>query len=94
MKFSLQFSKMIWREKWTKVWADGQLYSLDPSSLITELTHEDIKQALVLNPDQAVYLEKKMFFSGMARSQLVLLFLMIIAIVWYSSLKRKESAQL
>jgi len=84
---------MIWREKWTKVWADGQLYSLDPSSLIAKLTHEDIKQALVLNPDQAVYLEKKMF-SGMARSQLVLLFLMIIAIVWYSSVKRKKSAQL
>jgi hypothetical protein len=62
--------------------------------LIAKLTHEDIKQALVLNPDQAVYLEKKTFFSGMARLQLVLLFLMIIAIVWYSSLKRKESAQL
>jgi SNF family Na+-dependent transporter len=74
--------------------ADGQLYSLDPSSLIAKLTHEDIKQALVLNPDQAVYLEKKMFFSGMARLQLALLFLMIIAIVWYSSIKRKKSAQL
>ncbi len=72
--------------------ADGNLYSLDPSALIAKLTHEDIKQALILSPDQAVYLEKKMFYSSIARIQLVLLFLAIVAIVWYSSVKRKKSA--
>jgi SNF family Na+-dependent transporter len=72
--------------------ADGNLYSLDPSALIAKLTHEDIKQALILSPDQAVFLEKKMFYSTIARIQLVLLFLGIIAIVWYSSVKRKKSA--
>lgn len=70
---------------------DGQLYSLDSSSLISKITHEDIKEQLLLNPENSAFFEKKMLFSSLARTQLIVLFLVITAIVWYSTLNRKKS---
>ncbi len=70
---------------------DGQLYSLDSSSLISKITHEDIKEQLLLNPENSAFFEKKMLFSSLARTQLIVLFLIITAIVWYSTLNRKKS---
>jgi NSS family neurotransmitter:Na+ symporter len=69
---------------------DGQLYSLDPGSLISKISHADIEQQILLFPEKAEFLEKKMFFSTLARTQLIVLFLAIAAIVWYSSNKRKK----
>lgn len=69
---------------------DGQLFSLDSSSLISKMTHEDIKAQILLNPEKSEFLEKKMLFSSIARTQLILLFLSIAAIVWYSTLNRKK----
>lgn len=70
---------------------DGQLYSLDSSSLISKITHEDIKEQLLLNPENSAFFEKKILFSSLARTQLIVLFLVITAIVWYSTLNRKKS---
>ncbi len=70
---------------------DGQLFSLDSSSLISKMTHEDIKAQIILNPEKTESLEKKMLFSSIARTQLIVLFLGIAAIVWYSTINRKKS---
>lgn len=70
---------------------DGQLYSLDPSSLISKITHEDIKAQILLNPENSNFLEKKMFYSTIARTQLIFLFVAIAAIVWYSNKKRQSA---
>lgn len=70
---------------------DGQLFPLDSSSLISKMTHEDIKAQIALNPENSGFLEKKMWFSSLARTQLIVLFLAIAAIVWYSTTNRKKS---
>lgn len=70
---------------------DGQFFSLDSSSLISKITHDDIQAQILLNPEQAEFFEKKMFYSTLARVQLVFLFLIITAIVWYSTLNRKRT---
>jgi neurotransmitter:Na+ symporter, NSS family len=69
---------------------EGQLYTLDSSSLISKITHDDIQAQIFLNPDNTEFFEKKMFYSTLARVQLVILFLIITAIVWYSTLTRKR----
>lgn len=69
---------------------EGQLYTLDSSSLIAKISHSDIKAQILANPENSEMLEKKMFFSTMARLQLVLLFIAIAVIVWYSHQKRKR----
>jgi neurotransmitter:Na+ symporter, NSS family len=68
----------------------GQGWDLDPSSLIAKLTFADLKAQLLADPGQVEFLEKKMLYSGLARTQLVCLFLVITGIVWYSSLHRKK----
>ncbi len=70
---------------------DGQLFSLDSSSLISKMTQQDIKAQILLYPENSEFLEKKMLFSSIARTQLIILFLGIAAIVWYSTLNRKKS---
>lgn len=70
---------------------EGQLYTLDSGSLISKISHGDIQKQILLNPEKTEFLEKKMFFSSLARTQLILLFLAITAIVWYSTLNRKKS---
>jgi SNF family Na+-dependent transporter len=69
---------------------EGQLYTLDSSSLIAKISHSDIKAQILANPENSEMLEKKMFYSSMARMQLVLLFIAIAIIVWYSHQKRKR----
>ncbi len=71
---------------------DGQLYSLDPSSLISKFSHSNLKAQLLLNPEDSELIEKKMFYASMARTQLILLFLTIASIVWYSGKKRKSAS--
>ena len=70
---------------------DGRLYTLDNSSLISKLSHADLKAQILLNPENSELIEKKMFYSTLARIQLVLLFLMISVIVWLSHKKRKSA---
>lgn len=69
---------------------NGRLYPLDPGSLISKITHDDIKNQILLNPEKTEFFEKKMFFSSLARTQLIVLFLAITAIVWYSTINRKK----
>lgn len=70
---------------------EGQPFNLDSSSLISKMTHEDIKAQIILNPEKTEFLERKMLFSSIARTQLFLLFLSIAVIVWYSTINRKKS---
>lgn len=70
---------------------DGQFYSLDPGSLISKISHGDIKAQMILNPENSEFLEKKMFYSTIARTQLIVLFVAIAAIVWYSNKKRQSA---
>lgn len=69
----------------------GQGWSLDPSSLLAKLTFADLEAQLAADPSRSEFLERKMWFSGLARTQLAILFLVITAIVWYSSLHRKKT---
>jgi hypothetical protein len=69
----------------------GEGWSLDPNSLIAKLSFADLKAQLAANPENSEFIEKKMLFSGWARIQLLVLFLMISGIVWYSSQQRKKA---
>jgi len=71
---------------------DGQLYTLDHGSLISKFSHSDIRAQILLNPENSEMLEERIFFASMARTQLVLLFLLIVGIVWYSHQKRKSAS--
>lgn len=68
----------------------GQGYELDPASLISKISHADLKAQLLSNPGESELVEKKIFYSTLARIQLVLLFVMIAGIVWYSHQKRQS----
>lgn len=70
---------------------DGQLYTLDPGSLISKISHGDIEKQILLNPEKREFFEKKMYFSSIARTQLIILFLAITSIVWYSNINRKKT---
>ncbi len=67
---------------------DGHGYELDASSLISKISNADLKAQLLSNPEDTELLEKKIFYSTLARTQLVLLFATIAGIVWYSHQKR------
>ncbi len=69
---------------------EGNGFTFDSSSLISKITQEDVKEQLLLNPDKADFFEKKMLFTNLARTQLLLLFLGITVLVWYSTLNRKR----
>lgn len=69
-------------------------WALDNSSLISKITLEDLKAELALNPDNKDFIENKMFFTQMARIQLLLLFVFISIIVWFSTKKRKLEGRL
>jgi len=69
----------------------GEGWSLDPNSLIAKLSFADLKAQLAANPENSEFIEKKMLFSGWARIQLLVLFLVISGIVWYSSQQRKKA---
>ena len=73
---------------------EGNGWTLDNSSLIAKVSLEDLKAQLALNPDDSVFIENKMFFTQMARIQLVLLFVFISIIVWFSTKKRKLEGRL
>jgi SNF family Na+-dependent transporter len=69
-------------------------WALDNSSLISKITLEDLKAELALNPDNKDFIENKMFFTQMARIQLLVLFVFISIIVWFSTKKRKLEGRL
>lgn len=69
-------------------------WALDNSSLISKITLEDLKTQLALNPDDRENIENKMFYTQMARIQLLLLFVFISIVVWFSSKKRKLEGRL
>ena len=68
----------------------GHGWTLDPSSLIAKLSFQDIEAEMLSHPENLEALEKKKFFSGLARTQLLVLFIGIAAIVGYSHSKRKN----
>lgn len=74
--------------------SEGNGWSLDNSSLIAKITLEDLKAQLVQNPADQEIIEDKMFFTQMARIQLVLLFVFISIVVWFSTKKRKLEGRL
>ncbi len=69
----------------------GDGWTLDHSSLIAKLSFQDIKAEIALHPENLEQIEKKRLFSGLARTQLLVLFLGIMLIVWYSTYKRKQA---
>ena len=69
-------------------------WALDNSSLISKITLEDLKAELASNPDNKDFIENKMFFTQMARIQLLVLFVFISIIVWFSTKKRKLEGRL
>jgi hypothetical protein len=72
----------------------GNGWTLDSSSLLAKITFSDLRGQAQLSPDQSELYEKKMWFTGMARTQLAGLFLLITGIVWYSSVNRKKTKKL
>jgi len=68
----------------------GNGWTLDSSSLIAKVTFSDLESQAHADPIQKDLYEKKKLFTGLARTQLAGLFLLITCIVWYSSYNRKR----
>ncbi|WP_425638292.1 sodium-dependent transporter [Algoriphagus yeomjeoni] len=68
----------------------GEGWDFDSGSLVSKVTQDDLKQLLLEDPQNEAFYLKKIFFSSMARIQLITLFLVIVGIVWYSGVKRKS----
>lgn len=66
----------------------GNSWNLDPSSIISKLSHENLDIELQAHPENLEKIEKIKLFSNTARIQLVLLFLTIIGFVYVSHRKR------
>jgi neurotransmitter:Na+ symporter, NSS family len=81
-----------WVAAFTNLFSGGG-WPLDTSSLIAKITFADLEAQILANPENAAALEEKKMYSGFARIQLLLLFLGICGIVWYSTVKRKKSIQ-
>jgi hypothetical protein len=73
---------------------EGNGWTLDNSSLIAKVTLGDLKAQLALNPDDSVFIEDKMFFTQLARTQMIILFVFISIVVWFSTKKRKLEGRL
>ncbi|MFC5623621.1 sodium:calcium symporter [Algoriphagus winogradskyi] len=69
---------------------NGEGWELDSGSLISKVSHEELKLHLINDPENALLYTNKIFFSSLARIQLVALFLFIVGLVWYSGVKRKS----
>lgn len=82
-----------WASALAGVWENNG-WALDNSSLISKITLEDLKAELALNPNKVEFIENKMFFTQLARLQLLLLFVFITIIVWFSTKKRKSEGRL
>ncbi|RAI94176.1 SLC5/6 family protein [Algoriphagus yeomjeoni] len=68
----------------------GEGWDFDSGSLVSKVTQDDLKQLLLEDAQNEAFYLKKIFFSSMARIQLITLFLVIVGIVWYSGVKRKS----
>lgn len=66
----------------------GNSWNLDPSSIISKLSHENLDIELQAHPENQAEIEKIKLFSNTARIQLVLLFLTIVGFVHVSHRKR------
>jgi SNF family Na+-dependent transporter len=82
-----------WASALSGIWENNG-WALDNSSLISKISLEDLKAELALNPEKKDFIENKMFFTQMARIQLLLLFVFISFIVWFSTKKRKLTGRL
>jgi SNF family Na+-dependent transporter len=82
-----------WAAALSGIWENNG-WALDNSSLISKISLADLKSELALNPDKREFIENKMFFTQMARIQLLLLFVFISIIVWFSTKKRKLAGRL
>jgi neurotransmitter:Na+ symporter, NSS family len=70
--------------------SQGDGWNLDKESLLSKLTFEDLNEQILSNPEEKAFYEDKIFYSGLARIQLLMLFGGICLLVWYSNLKRKR----
>ena len=73
----------------------GQGWPLDNGSIIKQLTQSGLKEQIQLATDAAsvAALEDKMFYSNLARLQLILLFLLIALIIYVSFRKRRREGR-
>ncbi|MBN7817003.1 sodium:calcium symporter [Algoriphagus sp. YJ13C] len=80
-----------WQEAFTGLWK-GEGWKLDAHSLIAKISHEDLKHSLEAKEgtEDGNWLSDRVFFSNLARIQLVVLFVFISVIVWFSGVKRKS----
>lgn len=78
-----------WRGTFSELFA-GEGWDFDENSLISKVSQQGLKHLLLEDPGNQVFYTNKLFFSSMARIQLIILFLTIVAIVWYSGFRRKS----
>lgn len=73
----------------------GEGWPLDNSSIIKQLTQSGLKEQIRLATDAAsiAALEDKIFYSNLARLQLVVLFLTIVLIIYISFRKRRREGR-
>ncbi|MCE7054975.1 sodium:calcium symporter [Algoriphagus sp. AGSA1] len=69
---------------------NGEGWMLDPGSLVSKISHQDLQLLMKNDPLHKEFYTNKMFFSSLARIQLITLFLFIALLVWYSGTKRKQ----
>lgn len=74
----------------------GQIWNFDSNSIVSKLTFSDFKIHVSLTEDleTLALLEKKKFFSIMARLLLLSLFLFIAALVYMANIKRKKERRM
>ncbi len=80
-----------WIAGWTSL-VSGNGWALDHSSLIAKLMHSEFYEQLAVAGSDTAAINQKIFYSNAARLQLLLLFLTIIGIVWYSTKKRLKTS--
>src|SRR5690606_18456752 len=73
----------------------GNGWLLDNSSIIKQLTQAGLKEQISLATDAASIsvLENRIFYSNMARVQLIALFLVIVLIIYVSYRKRRREGR-
>ena len=71
---------------------NGQVWNLDNSSLINQIFNSELKVELISasDPVEKEFLQKKIFYSNLARLVLLSLFLFISALVFFANQKRKK----
>lgn len=78
-----------WLTAFSGLW-NGEGWKMDAHSLVSKIFHGDLIHTMEEEGKSDAWLSDRVFFSNMARIQLLALFALITGIVWYSGLKRKS----